>query len=354
MKILVLGGTGAIGGHVCRLLAKAGLHVTCTTRSARSSSNANISYVKGNAKDLAFLDELLHDRWAAIVDFMVWSTPEFQQRCHAFLSATEQYIFTSSYRVYSDSAVITEESPRLLDTLDDRAYLETDEYALCKARCENILFESDVRNWTIIRPAITYDGSGRFQLGVHESRTWLWRALNGIAVPMPDEMLEKQATISRGEDVARLICLLVGNSEAMGEVFTVATSEHHSWREISEFYSDALPIPLKLHGCRYDKFNAVMGNAAQIRYDRMYDRVIDNAKVLGATGLKQDDFISTSVGLRQEIRRYLSSGRNPMPSVGENARLDRLTGGIPSLWPCMKSRGSFMELMRYVARRCCG
>lgn len=196
MKVLVLGGTGAIGGHVCRLLAEAGWHVTCSTRSDRFSSKANISYIKGNAKDRAFLDELLRERWTAIVDFMVWSTQEFRQCCQALLSATDQYVFTSSYRVYSDSPVITEESPRLLDTLDDQAYLQTDEYALCKARCENALFESDTNNWTIVRPTITYDGSGRFQLGVHESRTWLWRALNRIPVPMPDEMLEKQATIS--------------------------------------------------------------------------------------------------------------------------------------------------------------
>lgn len=353
MKILALGGTGAIGKHVCRLLAEAGWQVTCTTRSDRTST-ADINYIKGNAKDQAFLNELLRERWDAIVDFMVWSTAEFRRCCHALLSATGQYVFTSSYRVYASSNVITELSPRLLDTLNDQAYLETDEYALCKARCENILFESNTHNWTIIRPAITYDGSGRFQLGVHESRTWLWRALNGIAVPMPEEMLEKQATISWGGDVARLISRLIGNSKAMGEVFTVATSEHHSWREISEFYNEALPVNLQIRKCRYARFNEVMGNAAQIRYDRMFDRVIDNTKVLNVTGLEQEDLISTAVGIKREINRYLSAGRSPIPSIGENARLDRLTGGIPSFWPCMKARGSFTELVRYVARRCYG
>lgn len=328
--------------------------MTCSTRSDHFSSNANISYIKGDAKDRVFLDELLHERWDAIVDFMVWSTQEFRQRCHAFLSSTDQYVFTSSYRVYADSPVITEESPRLLDILDDWEYLQTDEYALCKARCENVLFESDTNNWTIVRPAITYDGSGRFQLGVHESRTWLWRALNGVSVPMPDEMLEKQATISWGGDVARLITLLVGNSGAMGEVFTVATSEHHSWQKISEYYSAALPVPLQIYRCSYSRFNSTMGNAAQIRYDRMLNRIIDNAKVLNVTGFKQDDFVQTPVGLGQEVSRYLSIGCGPKPSVGENARLDRLTGGIPSFWPCMKACGGLPELLRYAVRRCYG
>lgn len=137
----------------------------------------------------------------------------------------------------------------------------------------------------------------------------------------------------------------------MGEVFTVATSEHHSWRKISEYYSEALPVPLQIRRCRYSKFNAAMGNAAQIRYDRMLNRVIDNTKVLNITGFKQEDFVSTSVGLRREMDNYLSRGCGPKPSVGENARLDRLIGGIPSFWPCMKARGSLQELLRYAARR---
>lgn len=175
MKILILGGTGAMGVHVSDLLSQKGYDVVVTSRRECKSSVPNLQYRKGDAKDPAFLRELLSERWDAIVDFMVWSTAEFADRVEQYLNATGQYVFVSSYRVYADSPVITEDSPRLLDVVDDSDYLKTDEYALAKARCENMLFESGKKNWTIVRPAVTYDGTGRFQLAVHESEVWLRR-----------------------------------------------------------------------------------------------------------------------------------------------------------------------------------
>lgn len=146
---------------------------------------------------------------------MVWSTAEFADRVEQCLNATGQYVFVSSYRVYADSPVIAEDSPRLLDVVDDSDYLKTDEYALAKARCENMLFESGKKNWTIVRPAVTYDGTGRFQLAVHESEVWLRRALNDIPVPLPDVICGKQGTMTWGGDVARMIALLIGNPQAL-------------------------------------------------------------------------------------------------------------------------------------------
>ena len=63
--------------------------------------------------------------------------------------------------------MITEESERLLDTSIDQDFLSTDEYSLTKARQEDILQSSKQKNWTIIRPYITY-GTSRLQLG-----TWI-------------------------------------------------------------------------------------------------------------------------------------------------------------------------------------
>lgn len=49
----------------------------------------------------------------------------------------------SSSRVYADSQTpITENSPRLLDVYKEEEYLKTDEYALSKARQEDILHRS--------------------------------------------------------------------------------------------------------------------------------------------------------------------------------------------------------------------
>ena len=156
MNILVLGGTGAMGQPLVRQLATANDVYVTTRRDLSQPEDSGITYIKGNAKDLTFLAATLKSRhWDAIVDFMVW-TSEFPQVLPLMLEATNQYVFISSARVYAQSdKPITEETPRLLDVSEDQEYLSTNEYALAKAREEDMLFRSGRNNFTIVRPTIT-------------------------------------------------------------------------------------------------------------------------------------------------------------------------------------------------------
>lgn len=341
-----------MGVHVSQLLVEAGHEVVVTSRRDRVSNIPGVCYVKGNAKETGFLSGLLANHWDAVVDFMVWSTDEFKARAARFLNATDQYVFTSSYRVYADSPVITEDSPRLLDVIENPEYLATDEYALAKARCENMLFDSGRSNWTIVRPAITYDGTGRFQLTVHEADAWLWRALRGIPVPVPHAMLVKQATMTWGGDAARMIALLVGNPKAMGEAFTVSTAEHMAWEQIVSIYQTVVPT-LDVRDCDTAGFERAHGAIWQIRYDRMYNRVVDNTKVLNATGLRQSQFATLQDGLTSQLEQYLNSGRQPtMNGIGHHARFDRLVGGTPALK--YATANNPVALAKYLIRRYIG
>lgn len=349
MKVLVLGGTGAMGVHAIQFLAEAGHEVIVTSRRDHTSHDSRLTYVKGDAKQPEFLDGLLNQHWDAIIDFMIWSTDQFHERVDGFLKSTDQYVFLSSYRVYADSPVITEDSPRLLDVSDNPEYLATDEYALAKARCENMLFDSGRTNWTIVRPAITYDGSGRFQLTVLESNEWLWRALHGIPVPIPQVMLDKQATMTWGRDVARMISLLIGNLHAMGEAFTVSTAEHMTWRQIADVYREIIPS-LDIRDCGMAGFEDAHGAIWQIRYDRMYNRVIDNAKILKATGLQQNQLTTIYNGLTQELDTYLKTREEfSASSISQQARYDRLIGDTSSL--LYLSKKSFISTVKYLIRR---
>ncbi len=88
---------------------------------------------------------------------MLYTTEEFKLRYDLYLNSTAQYVFLSSSRVYAESKTpIKEESPRLLDVCTDEAYIATDEYAIAKARQEYILKKSERRNWTVIRPYVTF------------------------------------------------------------------------------------------------------------------------------------------------------------------------------------------------------
>ena len=231
----MLGGTGAMGMYLAPEMLKLGYQVYITSRKEHES-NDDIIYITGNAKDKAFLDTLLEQKFDAIVDFMIYKTEEFRERVMALLESTPHYVFLSSYRVYGDNhgKPITEESPRLLDSVKDEEYLATDEYGLTKARQENILRASGRKNWTIIRPAITYS-KDRFQLGTMEAQDFIKRAIEGKTVIFPEQMLDKQATLSWAGDVSKMMSRMILNEKTFGETYTVSTSEHHTWKEVMEY-----------------------------------------------------------------------------------------------------------------------
>lgn len=156
LKILLLGGTGAMGVHLSKILNNQGEDVYVTTR--RERKGMGITYIQGNAHENAFLSDILQKyHFDVLIDFMIYNTSEFADRVDLLLSSVGQYIFLSSSRVYADSQTpITENSPRLLDVYKEEEYLKTDEYALSKARQEDILHRSGKNNWTVIRPYITY------------------------------------------------------------------------------------------------------------------------------------------------------------------------------------------------------
>lgn len=307
MNILMLGGTGVMGGGGILGFLKHDHHVTITSRSKRISSDKNVQYVQIDARNLDALKKLLQVRYNAIIDFMVYSTAEFKERHELLLSNTDQYIFISSARVYAKSdAPITEDTPRLLDVSDDKEYLATDEYALCKARSEDVLEASGKKNYTIIRPSITY-GENRLQLGVFEKEHWLYRALHGRSIVFSEDIASKYTTMTLGVDVAKGISALVGKKEALGEAFHITSEKAYLWRDILDCYARVLRDELG-----YD-VNVVMTEKShrlgrkegryQIIYCRYYNRSFDNSKVKPFVDV--DGFTEPMEGLEQSLRAFL-------------------------------------------------
>ena len=229
MNILLLAGTGTLGRHISDLLSMNGHAVYITSRRVKENKD-NMHYYKGNPHDNNFLKSIINEQqsWDVIMDFMVYTTSEFKEKVNLFLDNCSQYIFFSSARVYANSMhALTETSLRLLDVSEDQKFLSTDDYALCKARQENILFEQEKTNYTIVRPYITY-GEDRLQLGIQEHETWLRRALNGKHIILQREIAESITTLTYAGDVAKAVCSLIGNQIALGEVFNITTCKKRS------------------------------------------------------------------------------------------------------------------------------
>ncbi len=304
-KILLLGGSGALGSYLTPELLKTGCRVHVVSLDALSSDDPNLTYEQADAKDNIWLAGALKARYDAIVDFMIYTTKEFKLRYEMLLAATPHYVFLSSYRVYADAkGVIDENSPRLLDTLtDDPAFLATDDYALAKARQEDILRASGYSNYTILRPVPTFS-SRKYQLISMEANSFINRALEHKTVVLPEPAMHKQATMNWSGDVAKMVARLILNPKAYGQTYAVATAEHHTWGEIADYYGEIL-------GMRYvttdiDTFLNIFDKHTdwgrwRLMYDRMYDRVIDNGKILRDTGLTQADLMPLRDALRLEL-----------------------------------------------------
>lgn len=312
MKVLILGGTGAMGKPLVEILANQGLDVYVTSRKRRTSNLEKIHYLYGNAHDISFVSSVLKDHYDVMIDFMSYTLREFEQRVSLFLSSVGQYIFLSSCRVYAESSVsITEESPRLLDMCKDEEYIAPEEYALAKAREENILYASEYENWTIVRPTITYN-SHRLQLGCYELEHWLYRALRGRPIVFFDDLLEKKTPMTYGEDVARGISYLIGCQAALSETVQIATPETMKWKDILKLYVDVLddirggsaPVCILPHA---EKTAEILGRKWQLKYNRIYDRVFDSTKIDTICGVKIQ-YTPIKDGLRCCLEEFLQGG----------------------------------------------
>lgn len=346
--ILVLGGTGAMGIHIVKILKENGDDVTATSRSKRVSSE-RLTYIQGDAHNLDFLKELLKLRhYDAIIDFMTYTTADFKQRYELFLDATNQYFLLSTSRVYAESDIITEESPRLLDVVDDEEYLKTDEYALCKARQENILRDSGRRNWTIIRPYMTYS-ENRLQLGVFDKDTFAYRALGGRPIVVSEDIMRHTTTLTYGYDVAKCMSLLIGNEKAYGEAFHITTDKTIPWMDVLHIYCKALEektghkqryvITKRSNQLDYPVF------CYQVMYDRKFDRRFDNSKILNAIGGYK--FTDPYWGLKKCIDTFLMSPYFMPPS----GKIEGTNDYYSHAFTPLKEFNGFKEKVSYILYR---
>lgn len=345
MNILVLGGTGVMGRPLARKLALSN-NVFVTTRQKLQPCDG-IEYLQGNAKNLSFLrDTLLNRHWNAIIDFMVWGT-EFSEAIPFLLANTDQYLFISSARVYAQSDVpITEKTPRLLDVSVDKEYLATNEYALAKAREEDLLFNSGKSNFTIIRPTITYN-TYRLQLGVLEKEGWLYRALHGRSIVFSDDIANKVTTMTFGDDVATGITALIGKRDSLGEIFNITSTKSLLWNEVLEIYLDVIE---REKGFRprvvYTKKSTNLrfkDRVYQVIYCRYFNRSFDNSKI--AAYCDVDSFVTPQKGLADCLREFLANPSFQDIDWRLEAINDRVAGERTGLSEIPKIRGKIYYLL---------
>lgn len=282
--------------------------VTITSRESHPSISDSYVYMIGNAKENSFLSCLLEERFDCIVDFMNYDFDEFTFRIESLLSATDHYIWFSSSRVYAESdAPLTEESPRLLEVSEDKEFLSTNRYALRKARQEDIIKNSGKRNYTIIRPYITYNAD-RLQLGILEKEQWLYRLLHNKPLVVSKDMLSKTTTLTYGEDVAEVIAELIAKDSPKGEVFQIAGYDTIVWKKLMDLYVNILRQygfdPIIYTSDNLNAIEMLYEGGYNTIYDRNYDRYFDSSKIMKELG-HPIHYTSIEDGITTALQNFL-------------------------------------------------
>ena len=306
-KILLLGGTGAMGKYLVDILDKSNeWDVLVSSRKVRKNYN-NIKYIVGNALDNNFVRDLCNNKYDVIVDFMNYNVEQFENNAPFLLNSCNHYLFLSSCRVFNNSDIIDENTDRLLDTIDDPAFLETQRYALRKARQENILHKSNKKNWTIIRPYITY-GDERLQLGIYEKEEWLYRILNNKPLIVNSDVLERNTTLTYGKDVSNCIYDIINNDSLYGEEINIVSDNCIKWKDILDIYLQIIKEytniePQIYYSNQLSEIEVLFEGGYNTKYDRLWDRKFNNEKL--KKYCRTQEFVRAEAGLKTCLINFL-------------------------------------------------
>ena len=305
-RVLLIGGSGPLGTYTAAELLNQGHYADIICLENKVSKSEKLKFFKENAT-LSFLEKFLSGKhYDGIVNFIHYPDVDAYPPIHRLLMRhTEHLIVLSSYRVYADEQhPITESAPQLLDVSMDKVFLEMEKYAISKARLERYLTGNcKGENWTIVRPVISFSKL-RFDLVTYYGDMLIKMVESGKEIPLPIEVQNLTAGLDWAGNSGKIIANLLFKPECFGEAYTVSSAPGLTWGEVAKLYTELAGARFKwVTAEEYLNFTNNYNYYALI-YDRMFDRSIDNKKVLASAGLTKSDFLSVKDGLSKEIELF--------------------------------------------------
>lgn len=309
-NVLLIGGGGTLGTYTAEELLRLGCYVDVLCPEDKVSDHERLAFYKGWAEESVLKELITKKHYHGIVNFVHYPEVEDYKPIHALLTEhTDHLIFLSSYRVYADlEHPITEEAPMLLDVTEDKRFLETEKYAISKAKGEKFLREdSNLEKCTIVRPVISFSHL-RFDVVICSGQKIFEKTGKGEAIILPQKARNLVAGLDWAGNSGKIIANLLFKKETYGEAYTISSAQNLTWGEVADIYT-------KLMGAKFewvdtDTFWERGEEDKSLKeyiliYDRFFDRTIDNSKVLAATGLKAEDFVSVEEGLKIELKKII-------------------------------------------------
>lgn len=336
MKILIIGGTGAMGAPLTKILGEdRNNSVTALARKRLYVPDLpNVNFIQGNAFDSTFMSQVIQTgQYDVIVDFMIYSVNGYKDTIEKYMSSCKQYVCISSASVYACAPYkkrIIEETPRLYDSYSLERRQRIDIYHILKSQLDDILFQNKFKNWTLIRPYITFNKK-KIPLVTWPKEVWLYRYINNKKIVLPKDAMSFRTTVSYGEEVAKSISALIGRQEAIGEIINVASYLSLTWKELLEKYEKILPkiCGKKLKIFWVEKSEEILHYLPE-QYDlfvndRLLDREFDTSKLDRIAG-KHIDFSEITESLSLCISGFLSEKEYKiLPDPVINGYMDKIT-----------------------------
>ena len=304
-RVLLIAGGGTLGTYTAKELLRLGAKVDILCPEDKLSDNENLVYFKGlGTKE--YLGELFSNmHYDGIVNFIHYPNPDEYKEIHPLLiENTDHLIFLSSYRIYADlEHPIKETSPRINDITDNKDYFVYEDYSNAKSVAEDFLRnECSGQPWTIVRPVISFS-ERRFDIFTYGGTD----VFDKKVLKLPEFAKKMHAGLDWAGNSGKLIANLLFKERAIGEAFTVSSAWNLTWGEVADIYTDVVGTEFEwVSEEEFLKANPrINPNHFIYHYDRKYDRLIDNSKILSVTGIERAELASIRDGLivETEIHR---------------------------------------------------
>ncbi|WP_411964398.1 complex I NDUFA9 subunit family protein [Haloferax sp. YSMS24] len=298
MEVLVVGGSGFIGTHLCDELQSRGHSVTAMSRSPGSENLPDgVETAVGDVTDYESLTEAF-DGKDVVVNLVALSPlfePKGGNKMHDIVhwQGTENVVKAAEA---NDVSRLVQMSALGADTEGDTAYIRS------KGHAEHAV-ESSGLDWVIFRPSVVFGDGGEF---VSFTKRLKGMFAPGVPLyPLPGNGKTRFQPIWVG-DLVPMLADAVEDDDHVGKTYTIGGPEKLDLRQITEMVYDAegksisiVPLPMALAGVGLSVLGAVPGfPMGKDQYRSLkFDNTTDDNDV-GAFGVEVDSM--------KTLRTYLS------------------------------------------------
>ena len=152
MKLLILGGTGWLGGEIARTAVTSGHEVTCLARGDRIPEGAQL--IRADRDEDGALRKVAAQNWDAVID-LATEPVHVRRAVRDLRPVVGRYVFVSTISVYASHARHgSDEDAVLLEPLTAERSGSNADYGQAKVACEQLVRQGFADAATIVRPGL--------------------------------------------------------------------------------------------------------------------------------------------------------------------------------------------------------